>query len=58
LNDLTHGNYNDIEVQNISFLTNTLLPYIRIIEDEFTRKLFPKDDYYLDIDETEMLRMK
>lgn len=58
LNDLTHGNYNDIEVQNISFLTNTLLPYIRIIEDEFTRKLFPKDNYYLDIDETEMLRMK
>lgn len=58
LQDLSHGNFNSFEMQSLSFLTQTLLPYIKVIEDEFTRKLFPDNDYYVDIDEREYVRMQ
>lgn len=58
LQDLSHGNFSSFEMQSLSFLTQTLLPYIKVIEDEFTRKLFPNNDYYVDVDETEFVRMQ
>jgi HK97 family phage portal protein len=48
--------YNSLEQLNLLFLQHTLMPYISIIESEFTRKLFPDEDSLLvDMDENEFL---
>jgi len=37
-------------------LTQTLLPYISIIESEFNRKLVGEENIFIDLDEREFLR--
>lgn len=60
LGDLTHNSYNTLEQAQLELLTHTLLPYISIIEQEFTRKLFvpseKKQGFYINLDENEILR--
>ena len=56
LYDLTHGNYNSVEAANLQFLTQTLIPYITIIENEFNKKLISERNVYIDLDERELLR--
>lgn len=48
--------YNNLEQLNLLFFQHTLMPYIRVIESEFTRKLFFDDDELIvDMDEDEFL---
>ena len=48
--------YNNLETINLIFLTHTLMPWIKMIETEFTRKLFPDNiDMCVDLDESEFL---
>ena len=56
LYDLTHGSYNSVEAANLQFLTQTLIPYITIIENEFNKKLISERNVYIDLDERELLR--
>ena len=56
LYDLTHAGYNSVEAANIQFLTQTLIPYMTIIENEFNRKLITERNTYIDLDERELLR--
>lgn len=57
LQDLSHGSYSTIEAANLQFLTQTLLPYIFILETEFNKKMIPAGaDYRIDLDETALLR--
>lgn len=56
LYDLTHANYNSVEAANLQFLTQTLIPYITIIENEFNKKLISERNVYIDLDEKELLR--
>lgn len=56
LYDLTHGNYNSVEAANLQFLTQTLIPYITIIENEFNKKLISERNIFIDLDERELLR--
>ena len=50
LQDLSHSSYSTIEASQLEFLTNTLLPYISLIECEFNRKL-GDDGIIIDFDE-------
>lgn len=52
LQDLSHSGYSSIEAANLQFLTQTLVPYIFILETELTRK-FGVD---VNLDETALLR--
>lgn len=58
LGDLSHSSYNTLEASQLEFFTHTLMPYIHLIEDEFTRKLFVPSEkgYYINLDEMEALR--
>lgn len=56
LQDLSHSSYNTIEAANLEFVQHTLMPYIRLIEEELNRKLMTKNDVYIDIDETTLLK--
>lgn len=58
LGDLTHANYNSIEALQQMFLLHTLQPYITLIEEEFTRKLFKPSEKNLvvNLDETALLK--
>ena len=56
LQDLSHGNYGSVEVANLLFLTQTLMPYIYLIEAEMTKKLVSNSKDYIDFDETALLR--
>lgn len=56
LQDLSHSSYNTIEAANLEFVQHTLLPYIKLIEEELNRKLMVKSDIYIDIDETTLLK--
>ena len=58
LGDLTHSAYNTLEAAQEEFLVHTLMPYISIIEQEMTRKLFPPSewDYTINLDEIAILR--
>lgn len=40
--DDTSTNYKSVEMQQVAFLTNTINPILRRIENEFTRKLIPR----------------
>jgi HK97 family phage portal protein len=47
------GNYKASEMSQVSFLTDTLAPYLEQIEQEFQIKLIPRDyykDYRIDFD--------
>lgn len=58
LGDLTHANYNSIEAMQQMFLLHTLQPYITLIEEEFTRKLFKpsENNLVVNFDETALLK--
>ena len=58
LGDLSHSNYNTIEAVQQQFILHTLQPYIVMIEEEFTRKLFKPSESNLEInlDETAILK--
>lgn len=56
LQDLSHSSYNTIEAANLEFVQHTLMPYIKLIEEEFNRKLMFTNDIYIDIDETTLLK--
>lgn len=56
LQDLSKSSYSSIEAANLQFLTQTLLPYIAIIETEFNRKLVGEEKIFIDLDEREFLR--
>ena len=53
---MSHGNYGSVEVANLLFLTQTLMPYIYLIEAEMTKKLVSNSKDYIDFDETSLLR--
>ena len=56
LQDLSKSSYSTVEAANLQFLTQTLLPYISIIEAEFNRKLVSEENIFIDLDEREFLR--
>lgn len=58
LGDLSHNSYSTIEAVQQQFLLHTLQPYITMIEEEFTKKLFSNSESNLEInlDETVVLR--
>ena len=57
LQDLKDAKYSNIEAANIQFLTNTLLPYVVLIETELNLKLVPeKSKLSIDFDEKQFLR--
>lgn len=58
IGDLSHSSYGSLEAAQQEFLLHTLLPYINMIEEEFTAKLFKPSEYGLQInlDEAAILR--
>lgn len=57
--DYAHLSYNSLEQVSLSFLQDTILPYVQLMEDEFNRKLFKPSEigkYYIDFDFTQMLQ--
>ena len=58
LGDYSHGTNVNIEVTQQLFLMHTLQPYITLIEEEFTRKLFKPSESNLQInlDETALIK--
>ena len=62
LGDITRLSNSNHEQMNLSFLTETLRPYLDRFEDELTRKLLPKrgrnsQRFQISFDETELLRV-
>lgn len=59
LGDLSHSSYSTLEATQNQFLLHTLQPYIVMIEEEFTRKLFKPSESNLKInlDETAILKV-
>lgn len=43
--DYSHSSYNTLEATNLSFLTDTITPWLSKIEMEFERKLFPRETH-------------
>ena len=59
LGDLNHSSYNTLEATQTQFLLHTLLPYVVMIEEEFTEKLLkPSEGTSMEIimDESYILR--
>lgn len=58
LGDLTHSSYSTIEATQNQFLLHTLLPYIEMVQEEFTRKLLKPSEsaMCIDLDETALLK--
>lgn len=58
LGDYSKSSYNSIEAIQSQFLLHTLQPYITMIEQEFTRKLFkPSEQYFsINLDENVILK--
>ena len=58
LGDLSHSSYSTIEATQTQFLLHTLQPYITMIEEEFTRKIFKpsENDLEINLDENSILR--
>lgn len=50
LGDLSHSSYSTIEASLIQFLSQTLKPYIALLEQEFTKKLLKPSEMNLIID--------
>lgn len=57
IGDLTHSSYNTLEQVNLQFVQYTLQPYVRELEEEFTRKVFSdaESDLVVDVDEGRFL---
>lgn len=59
LGDLSKTSYNNLEQAQLQFVTNTLAPYVLMLEQELNRKLIlPKDQdrYYIDIIEEDIIK--
>lgn len=58
LGDLSHSSYNSIEQAQAEFLIHTLEPFIQLIEDEFSSKIFVPSEkgYFINLDESAVLR--
>lgn len=58
LGDLSHSSYNTIEATQNQFVLHTLMPYVVMIEEEFTRKLIKpsEEGLIIDLDETAILK--
>lgn len=58
LGDLTHSSYSTIEATQLAFLSQTLQPWIDLIELEFSRKLFrpSENNLSVNIDETKLIK--
>lgn len=58
IGDLTHASYSTLEAAQQEFLLHSLQPYITMVEEEFTNKLFrPSEvDYKINLDETAILK--
>lgn len=57
--DLSHSSYSTVEAVNISFLVDTLTPYLEKIELEFRKKLYPPEKrkvMELDFDTRNLIR--
>jgi len=50
LGDLSHSSYSTIEASLLQFLSQTIQPYIKMIEDEMTKKLFKPSEMNLKVD--------
>lgn len=57
LGDLSHSSYSTIEASLLQFLSQTLKPWIVLLEEEFTRKLLKpsESDLVIDIDDEAVL---
>ena len=58
LGDRSGAGYNTIEAANIEFVTHTLIPYVAMLQDEFTRKLVKpsEEGISIDVDETWLMK--
>lgn len=56
LQDLTHSSYNTIEAANLEFVEHTLMPYVSLLECELNRKLIDRNNIFIDVDETVLLK--
>ena len=58
LGDLSHSSYSTIEASLLEFVLHTLMPYIKLIEDELTRKLIlpSEKSLYIDLDDNFILK--
>lgn len=58
LGDLSHSSYSTIEASLLEFVLHTLMPYIKLIEDELTRKLILPSEkaLYIDLDDNFILK--
>ena len=58
LGDLSHSSYSTIEATQLQFLSQTLQPWIELIEQEFSRKIFRPSENNLTInfDETKLIK--
>lgn len=58
LGDLSHSSYNTLEAAQNEFYIHTLMPYVTLIEEEFTNKIFVPSEkgYYINLDENAILR--
>ena len=56
--DYDKVNYNSLEATQLAFLTDTLQPWLELIEEEFTRKLFKPSESNLSVnfDDSQLLR--
>ncbi len=54
--DLTHATFTNIEHQALEYLTDSLLPWLRVWEQEFGRKLFAGTDLFAEFVVDGMLR--
>lgn len=58
LGDTTGSSYNSIEAEQQAFILHTVMPYVTLIENEFSKKLLKgtEGDFKIDLDETYLLR--
>ncbi len=58
LGDTTGSSYNSIEAEQQAFILHTVMPYVTLLENEFSKKLLKgtESDFKIDFDETYLLR--
>lgn len=56
LMDFSYSSYSTLEASQLAFLTQTLMPWLAILETEFTTKLFPDDgSMWVNLDEKKLV---
>ena len=59
LGDLSHNLYGSIEAAGLDFVTNTLAPWVKMIEDELNRKLImpnERNKFYISLNEDVIIK--